>query len=446
MDQAPSMQKERTRRILALALPIMGGMLSQSLLNLVDAALVGSLGETVLAGVGVGGYAIFMLTALIMGLSSGVQAQVARRHGAREYSVRALPLNAAILLALLVTLPLTLIGWLEAGWIVAWINQTPEVQAVASDYFQWRVLALLPVALTLCFRGYWHGIHESGIYLRIILFTHGLNILLSIWLIHGGLGVPPLGAVGAALGTSLSVTAGALVWGWLTWQRACPSGFLFKVPTFNLLWRTLRLAIPNSVQQFLFAVSYAILFWFLGQISTSSVAVGHVLVHLSLLLILPGVGLGMAAMTLVGHSLGEEQKEEAHRWGWEVMRLASLLLAVLGLPMLLFPEAILGIFLHDTHLIELGRIPLMLTGIMITLDAAAIVFNQALQGAGAQRLVMQLSLSMQWLFFLPMAWLAGIHLGYGLLGIWCAQLAYRVINSGLFIWIWQQRRWQRLQV
>lgn len=439
-------QTQPTQKILALALPIMGGMLSQSLLNLVDAILVGSLGKTVLAGVGVGGYAVFMLSAIIAGLSSSVQSQVARRHGAKQYSTRALPLNAAILLALLVTLPLSLLAWFNSEWIIATINQTSKVQEVANTYFQWRVIALLPIALTLSFRGYWHGIQKTSVYFRIIVFTHALNILLSIWLIHGGLGVAALGAKGAALGTSISITAGALVWGWLSWCNARPSGFLIKLPSRHLLWCLLRLAAPNSLQQFLFAVSYAILFWFLGQINTASVAVGHVLVHLSLLLILPGVGLGMAAMTLVGHSLGENNQEEAHVWGWEAMRLAALILTVLGLPMLLIPETILSLFLHQESLIELGKIPLMLTGIMITLDSAALVFNQALQGAGAHRLVMQISLSMQWLFFLPTAWFLGIHLQGGLLGIWVAQLAYRIINSAVFVRVWQRRRWQGLNL
>lgn len=439
-------QTQPTQKILALALPIMGGMLSQSLLNLIDAVLVGSLGETVLAGVGVGGYAIFMLSAVIAGLSSGVQSQVARRQGAKQLTLRALPLNAAILLALIVTLPLSFLGWFNSGWLVVSINQTPEVQEVANQYFQWRVIALLPIALTLCFRGYWHGIQRTGIYFRIIIFTHALNILLSIWLIHGGLGVQALGATGAALGTSISITTGTIIWGWLTWRNARPNGFLIKLPDFALFWSTLRLAAPNSLQQFLFAVSYAVLFWFLGQISTASVAVGHVLVHLSLLLILPGVGLGMAAMTLVGNSLGENKQEEAHRWGWEGMRLAAFTLAILGLPMLLVPEAILGLFLHQDSLIELGKIPLMLTGVMITLDSAALVFNQALQGAGAHKSVMQISLSMQWLFFLPVAWFLGIYLQGGLLGIWIAQLAYRMINSVVFVRVWQGRRWQAIKI
>lgn len=436
----------RSRQVLGLALPMMGGMLSQSVLNLVDAALVGRLGEEPLAGVGLGGYAVFMITALLMGLGSSVQSQVARRHGARQYAIRALPLNAAMLWALVLVLPLTWIGWLESERLISWLNPSTEVQGYAKAYFEWRILALLPVILTLCFRGYWHGVHQSGLYLRIVLLTHGLNILLSVWLIHGGWGIPPLGVVGAALGTSLSVTFGALLWAGLTWRRACPSGFFFQLPSWALMQRTLRLALPHSVQQFLFAVSYVVLFWFLGQINTASVAVGHVLVHLSLLLILPAVGLGMAAMTLVGNSLGANQKEEAHRWGWEVMRIASGLLAILAVPMLLIPEVILGFFLHDPELIALGRVPLMLTGIMIALDASAIVFNQALQGAGAQKQVMQLSLTLQWLVFLPLAWWVGLYLGYGLLGIWSVQLIYRLLNSSAFILLWQRRRWQQIHI
>ncbi len=79
----------RHRVILRLALPIIGGMLSQSLLNLIDAAMVGALGEIPLAGVGIGGYAIFLITAVMFGLSSGVQAQTARRHGEQAWGRRA---------------------------------------------------------------------------------------------------------------------------------------------------------------------------------------------------------------------------------------------------------------------------------------------------------------------------------------------------------------------
>ncbi|PRY71031.1 MATE family efflux transporter [Halomonas ventosae] len=442
------MLPEPTRRqtILRLALPIIAGMLTQSLLNLIDAALVGSLGEVPLAGVGIGGYAMFLITAVLFGLSSGVQAQTARRHGERDWARRAMALNAGLAIALAVALPLTLLCLWQAPRLLALINQDPAVTAEAVAYFRWRVLSLIPVAMIFCFRGYWNGIQQTGLYLRIILVMHAINVVASIGLIFGHLGLPAMGAAGAGAGTTLSLFVGLMIWAGLSLRRATASGFLAGLPRRPALATTLRLATPHSFQQIWFAAGYAVLFWILGQIGTASVAVGHVLVNLSLLLILPGVGLGMAAMSLVGQALGRGAHGEAHRWGWEVVHLAWLCLAILALPMVLFPEAVLGLFLHDADLVVLGTLPLRLTAAMIVLDAAALVFAQALLGAGAHRTVMATTLTLQWLVFLPLAWWVGVVHDQGLVGIWWVQLGYRALNSAGFVLIWQRRRWQALVI
>ncbi|MDR5865811.1 MATE family efflux transporter [Halomonas koreensis] len=436
----------RRQTILRLALPIIGGMLTQSLLNLIDAALVGRLGEAPLAAVGIGGYAIFLITAVVFGLSSGVQAQTARRHGEGDWSRRALALNAGLAIALAVAGPLTLLCLWQAPALLGLINQDPAVNALAVDYFRWRVVSLIPVAMIFCFRGYWNGVQETGLYLRIILVMHLVNVVASVGLIFGLAGLPAMGAAGAGAGTSLSLFVGLAIWAIFSLRHARDSGFLGRRPRSRTFAVTLRLAVPHSFQQIWFAAGYAVLFWILGRIDTASVAVGHVLVNLSLLLILPGVGLGMAAMSLVGESLGRRDHRDAHRWGWDVVRLAWPCLALIALPMTALPEAVLGLFLHDPALIALGRLPLQLTAVMIVLDAAALVFAQALLGAGAQRTVMTITLALQWLVFLPLAWWVGVHQGAGLLGIWWVQLGYRCLNSAGFMAIWQRRRWQRLAV
>ncbi len=436
----------RRQTILRLALPIIAGMLSQSLINLIDAAMVGSLGEVPLAGVGIGGYAMFLITALVFGLSSGVQAQAARRHGEAAWEHRAAPLNAGLVLAVLAALPITALCLWQAPGLMGLISQDATVNAVAVEYFRWRVVSLTAVAMIFCFRGYWNGIQQTGLYLRIILVMHVVNVVASLALIFGYLGLPAMGAAGAGAGTSLSLFVGLAIWATMSLRHATASGFLAGLPRRLTFVTTLRLATPHSFQQLWFAGGYAVLFWILGRIDTASVAVGHVLVNLSLLLILPGVGLGMAAMSLVGEALGREAHRDAHRWGWEVVRLAWLCLAAIALPMALLPDAVLALFLHDPALIELGRLPLRLTALMIVLDAAALVLAQALLGAGANRTVMTATLGLQWLVFLPLAWGIGVWLGYGLVGIWWVQLAYRCLNSAWFAAIWQRRRWQRLEV
>ena len=437
---------KRRRTILRIALPIIGGMLSQSLLNLIDAAMVGMLGEVPLAGVGIGGYAIFLVTAVVFGLSSGVQAQTARRHGEQAWRDRGQALNAGLLIALAITLPLTLLCLWQAPRLLAMINQDPAVQADAVAYFRWRVLSLAPVALIFCFRGFWNGIQRTGLYLRIMLVMHVINIVTSAGLIFGLFGLPAMEASGAGAGTTLSLFAGLALWAAYSLRHATASGFLGGWPPLGTLTTTLRLAVPHSFQQIWFAAGYAALFWILGQIGTASVAVGHVLVNLSLMLILPGVGLGMAAMSLVGQSLGRQDHRDATRWGWDVVRVAIVCLLILGGPLVVFPERVLGWFLHDPALIAMGHLPLQLTALMIIMDAAALVLAQALLGAGANRTVMLTTLGLQWLLFLPLAWWVGVQQEFGLIGIWWLQLAYRGLHSLWFAIIWQRQRWTTVVV
>lgn len=185
---------ERFKNIILLGLPIMGGMLSQSLLNLIDAAMVGSLGTAALAGVGMGGYANFMAIALVMGLGVGVQATVARRRGEGLIEQSAQPLNNGLLIASLIALPLSLFCWLNAERIISLLSNDPEVTSIGTDYFRWRALAIIAVGCNFAFRGYWNGIRRTGMYLQILVVMHIFNVIISYGLIFGSFGLPEMGA------------------------------------------------------------------------------------------------------------------------------------------------------------------------------------------------------------------------------------------------------------
>lgn len=433
---------QRLRQILLLGLPIIGGMLSQSLLNLIDSAMVGHLGEIALAGVGIGSYANFMAIALVMGLGSAVQAQVARRHGEARPELAMPILNNGLLLAVLVGLPVSLLCWLLAPDIMALMSSDPAVGAVGSEYFRWRVLAVCAVGMSFAFRGYWNGSHNAGHYLRILLLVHAGNVVLSYCLIHGLLGLPRLGAPGAGLGTCIALFSGALL---NAFSAKGTPGFL-RLQAGTGLGRLISLALPSSLQQLLFASGITLLFWIIARVGTAELAIAHVLVNLTLLLILPAIGLGMVATTLVSRSLGSGDLRTACRWGWEASALASVVLVLLGIPLWMFPEQVLGAFVRDPALIELGRLPLCLTGAGMVLDAVGLVLAQALLGAGASRTVMLITLGNQWLVVLPLVWLVGPVLGGGLLEIWAVYILQRLLTSLLFAVIWQRKAWASIRL
>lgn len=440
------LDRHRSREVLALALPIIAAMISQNVLNLVDTAMVAHLGAATLAGVGLASFINFMAVALITGLSSAVQAMAARRIGEGRHAETAVPLNGGILLSLGLGVPLAgLLIW-QAPNILSLLNDDPAVVAAGTTYLQLRLLSMAAIGVNFSFRGYWSAIKLARLYMFTLLGMHSFNIALNYCLIFGRLGFPEMGVAGAGLGTSISICVGTVTYFVLGWRHARPAGFLAHLPSREQFASLLRLGLPSAIQQFFFAAGFTVLFWIIGQVGTAELAVANVLINISLVAVLPAIGFGLAAATLAGQALGRCDPGDAHRWAWDVCKVASVLLTLVGLPMLVAPQAILGLFLDQAALLELGAFPLRLIGAGIVIDGTGLVLMHALFGVGAARMVMGVSVGLQWLLFLPLAYLVGPVGGLGLSAIWLAMTAYRGLQSLVLAAIWQRRRWSLLRV
>ena len=111
-----------------------------------------------------------------------------------------------------------------------------------------------------------------------------------------------------------------------------------------------------------------------------------------------------------------------------------------------FPETLLGFFLHDPSTVAIGKAPLQLAGALIGVDGFGLVLLHATMGAGATRLSMVVTVTLQWGLFLPAAYWVGPVLGYGLFGIWAIHVAYRVLQAAVFAWLWRSRKWEGIAV
>ena len=184
------LSKDRFNRILGLALPIIGAMISQNVLNLVDTAMVGTLGNAALAAVGLGGFALFMFQALILGISTGVQATSARRKGEGRFDRMAVPLNAALLVVLLAAPIITAFWHFLTPYIYPYLIGDPDVIEQGVPYLQVRTLAIVFVGMNYSFRGYWNAVDHARVYMSTLVVMHGLNIFLNYVLIFGHFGAP----------------------------------------------------------------------------------------------------------------------------------------------------------------------------------------------------------------------------------------------------------------
>jgi Na+-driven multidrug efflux pump len=186
--------------------------------------------------------------------------------------------------------------------------------------------------------------------------------------------------------------------------------------------------------------------WIVGKVGTDELGAVNVLLNVTMVALLPGIGLGLVAASLVGQALGRGEPGEAKRWGWDVAQVGVLLLGALGLPMLLVPDLILDAFIKERHVIELAAPALQISGATIAAEGLGMVLLNALIGAGDTRRVMVVSVSMQWLLFLPAAFVIGPVLGYGLLGIWLANAAYRGVQAVIFAGLWRGGKWATIKI
>lgn len=434
--------RNRFAAIMAIALPIMGGMVSQNILNIVDTAMVGALGKVSLAAVGLASMANFMCIAFITGISSGVQAIAARRKGEERDAEMAVPLNGGLLMALLLGVPLTVILMFSSTGIMGLLSDDIRVVEEGGEYLAIRLAGMVAIGMNFAFRGYWNAINLSMLYMRTLIVMHIANVILNYLLIFGHFGFPAMGSAGAGLATTLSVFLGTAIYFYLGWKHARANGFLQGIPPRHDLLVMMKQALPSSIQQFFFAAGLTAQMWIVGMVSTDDLAVAHVITTLVLTCILPAIGMGLAAASLAGQALGRNEPGDAKAWGWDVSKAAFMLISVMGLLIFVFPETLLSVFIHEQDVLERGIWPTRIVGLGMGVDAVGLVLMNALLGVGAARRVLMVAMPLQWLFFLPLAWFVGPYLDYGLVGIWGAMMFYRAIQTGIFAWIWHRGNWK----
>jgi len=438
--------KQRRQAIWSIALPIMGGMMSQNVMNLVDIGMVGHLGDVALAATGIGAFTNFMAISFITGISAGVLALAARRLGEGREEETAVPLNGGLILTLLFGIPAGLAFIAATPQVFSLLTDDPGVAAQGIPYLQVRLLSIVAVGMNFSFRGYWSAIHLTGIYLRTLVIMHAINIFLNWVLIFGNLGAPELGVFGAGLGTTISLYIGTVLYFLFAWRHARDKGFLHRIPSTRTLFQQLRLSLPASLQQVFLSLGMVTMLWIVSRIGTAEVAAVNVLMTINLTALLPAFGIALACSTLVGNTLGRGDVEEAARWGWNSAFLAlvyGVLLSALVIPV---AGPVLSVFLTNPETRDLAYLPMVLWAILIGFDTAGMVLMNGFMGAGDTRRSMWISVLWQWVFFLPIAFLVGPVLGFGLLGVWIVNGVYRVGQASVAAHQWAGRRWAHIDI
>ena len=357
-----------------------------------------------------------------------------------------MPLNGGLLIALVVAIPWSAALIALAPRYFPWLASDPTVVEQGVPYLRARLVAMVAMGMNFSFRGYWNAVDKSILYMRTLISMHVLNIFLNWVFIFGNLGAPELGATGAGIASAISTFFGTASYFLLGRQHAREAGFMHGLPDRATVRQMLRLAAPAGVQQFFFAAGMTVFLALVARMGTPELAATKVIIDLLLVGILPGLGFGLAAASLAGQALGRGDPADAKQWGWDVTKMAIVVVGAMSIPGIVAPAAILSVFIHDPATLAIATMPLRIVAMSLFVDCIGMVLMNALLGVGDMKRVTIISTSFQWLLFLPVVYVVGPVLGLGLTVVFATQVLYRLLQSATFALMWKVGRWQTIEL
>ncbi len=440
----------RSKELLLLAGPIIAGMGSQIVLNLVDTAMVGAIGPAPQAAAGLGSFTYLVVANLIIGVGMAVQATVARRDGEDDKGSAGAALDTGLVIAIGVGLPLGYGLAQVAPDAFSLLTDDPEVAIGGGGYLAIRLMGLGAVAANYCFRGFYNGIGRSVVYLVSIVLIHATNIFLNWVFIYGNLGAKPMGVRGAALASVLAAVFGVCFYTILTLVqsdiRRTFRPFRFASITLGRLRRMVTLAWPEGLRGVMVTLGFLIFLELHEAFGTREAAAGTILINVASAGFLLALGMGFACATMVGRHLGRGEPEQARRMVWLGARLAMVGLLVPSILLAVFAPQVLSLFTPDVPVVETATPALRLFAIAATFDALPVVLVFSLQGAGATRWVAGVQVMQQYVLLIPLALLLGFSLGLGVFGLWVGLLLSRIGMLGFGLAKIRSDSWTRIEV
>lgn len=423
------------RRVLALALPVVGDNLLQTLLGIVDTMLVARLGAAPLAGVGTALQAVFFLCALLSAIAVGASVLIAQAVGAGERRRASLLATQALGGSIALAAPVSLVGVALAAPSIHLFGVSAAVSQSGILYTQITMAASLPLIVSIVAAALLRGAGDTRTPLLVTLLSNGLNAVLAYGLIFGQLGLPALGVAGSAWGAVIGRSVGAILLVGLLLRGRGPLSILGHGdwrPQLGIWRAVLRLGLPAATEEILLTVGFAALTMIVAHLGTSALAAQRLALNVMLLSFMPGFGCAVAATTLVGQSVGAHKVRDGVAAVGIAARLAVLWMTTLGLLFALLARPLMHVFTADPGVTALGGGCLVAIAIAQPGWALTDVLAGGLRGAGQTTYPMLVNVTTFWLA-VGLAWLA-VQVGGTLLWTWLTFTLVTPLSAGAIAW------------
>ena len=423
-------------------------MVMESLFAVSDVFWVARLGADAIATVGLTESMMIIVYTLAVGLSISATATVARRIGERDPEAAARAAVQSIALAALVSGTVAIAGALLAPALLRTMGASPSVLASGTTFARVMLGGSVTAFMLFIINGSFRGAGDAAVAMRVLWVANAINIVLGPLLIFGVGPFPRMGVTGAAVATTIGRGTGVLV---ALWRLERGSGHLavrrrhLRLEPATML-RMLRMSSSATFQVFVGSTSWIGLVRIMAGFGSVAMAGYTIAIRLVVFAILPAWGLGNAAATMVGQSLGAKNPDRAEKSVWTAARYNLVFLGLMGFVFIAFAPVIVSAFTSEPAVADVAVFGLRAIGAGFPFFAFGMVLTQAFNGAGDTWTPTKINLAVFWVFEIPVAWLMAAKFGVGYRGVFLAVTVAYTALAAVSTVVFRKGKWKSRRV
>ena len=393
------------KAIIMLSIPMVLEMFMESVFAIVDILYVAHLGTDAVAAVGITESLMTIVYAISIGICIGANAIISRRIGEKENRLAAISAFQAILVTFFLSMVFAIPAIFFASDILSLMGASSSVIAIGKDYAALVLGSNAIVMLLYVNNTIFRSAGDAALALRVLFFANIFNIILAPFLIFGWGPFPKMGVTGAAVATTFCRSLGVVYQFYMLFNGRHRIKITRKEILFipSIMYKIVKLSMGGIFQNIIATSSWIFLMRVMADFGSSVIAGYTIAIRILIFVLLPSWGLGNAASTLVGQSLGAGNPKRAQKAAWNIGIINSALLGSIGLIFILWPEFFLSIFIKDQAVIMHGSNALKIISYGFASYALSMVMVQALNGAGDTYTPMYINIFCFWLLEIPLA-------------------------------------------
>ena len=432
---------QKLNLIYQLSIPSILAQITSVMMFFIDQAMVGRIGVEAAAACGLVESSTWLCGSMTSAASMGFSVQVAHFIGANDFKKARSVFRHGLIITLLFSILIETVGLLISGRLPFWLGGGADIAGNATIYFAVFML-VMPFFQLSNLSG---SMLKCSGNMRIPSIMSVMMCVLDVVFNYIFIFVFHLGVLGVAIGTGLAIVIGGSVQAYYAVCKSEMLSLVKRMEKFVFNWdyvrNALKISAPMAAQSILMSGAQIVSTMIVAPLGNISIAANTFAITAESLCYMPGYGIGEAATTLIGQSIGAGRRELCKSFSRMAVFSGMIVMALMGAVMYVTAPQLMAIMTPEQTIVDLGAAVLRIEAFAEPMFAASIVCYSVFVGAGDTFKPALMNLCSMWFVRLSLA--ALLARDYGLRGVWTAMAIELIFRGSIFLWRMFRGKWMK---